>query len=80
VLQGLQLAKALGAKIVALHVTTAYHALAASAAALIDTREQSEKRGAEFSKQIFDAVAHAGRRRLMGALGFVGRRRDPGAR
>jgi len=55
--QGLQLAKSLGAKVVALHVTAPFHVLAASAAALTETREQSEKRAAEFSKQIFDVIA-----------------------
>ena len=55
--QGLQLAKSLGAKVVALHVTAPFHVLAASAAALTETREEREKRAAEFSKQIFDVIA-----------------------
>ncbi|TMH78661.1 MAG: universal stress protein [Betaproteobacteria bacterium] len=55
--QGLQLAKSLGAKVVALHVTAPFHVLAASAAALTETREQSEKGAAEFSKRIFDVIA-----------------------
>jgi nucleotide-binding universal stress UspA family protein len=54
--QGLQLAKALGAKVVAMHVTAPFHVLAASAAALTETREHSERKAAEFSKQIFDAI------------------------
>lgn len=55
--QGLQLAKSLGAKVVAFHVTAPFHVLAASAAALTETREQREKRAAEFGKQIFDVIA-----------------------
>jgi nucleotide-binding universal stress UspA family protein len=64
--QGLQLAKSLGAKVVALHVTAPFHVLAASAAALSDTRAQSEERAAEFSKQIFDVIA--GRARDAGVV------------
>ena len=59
--QGLQLAKSLGARVVAFHVTAPFHVLAASAAALTETREQSEKRAAEFSKQIFDVIASMAR-------------------
>ena len=55
--QGLQLARSLGAKVVAFHVTVKFHPFAASPAALTDTREQREKRAAEFSQQIFDVVA-----------------------
>jgi nucleotide-binding universal stress UspA family protein len=54
--QGLQLAKSVGARVVALHVTAPYHVLAAGPAALVQTREHSEQREAEFSKQIFDVI------------------------
>lgn len=54
--QGLQLAKSVGAKVVALHVCAPFHVLAAVPAALTETREHSEKREAEFSKQVFDAI------------------------
>lgn len=55
--QGLTLAKALGAKVVALHVTVPFHVLTMSAEALTDTREQYEKHAAEVSKRLLDAVA-----------------------
>lgn len=55
--QGLQLAKSLSAKVVALHVTAPFHVLATSAAALSETHEQHEKNAAEFSKQVFDVIA-----------------------
>ena len=55
--QGFQLAKSLGAEIVALHVITPFHVWSAGAGSLTETREQSEKKAAEFAKQILDAVA-----------------------
>src|SRR3989442_10452135 len=54
--QGLQLAKSLGAKVVALHVTAPFHLFAANAAALTESRKDREKKDAEFNKQIFDAI------------------------
>lgn len=54
---GLQLAKSLDARVVAFHATAPFHVLAASVAALTETREQSEKRAAEFNRQIFDVIA-----------------------
>jgi nucleotide-binding universal stress UspA family protein len=59
--RGLQLAKSLGANVVALHVTAPFHVLAASASALSATREQCEQNDAEFSQQIFDAIASKAR-------------------
>ena len=55
--QGLQLAKSLSAKVVALHVTAPFHVWSASADTLSETREQTEKKAAEFSKQILDTIA-----------------------
>jgi nucleotide-binding universal stress UspA family protein len=55
--QGLQLAKSLGASVVALHVTAPFHVLAANPLALTETREQCEKNDTAFSQQIFDAIA-----------------------
>jgi nucleotide-binding universal stress UspA family protein len=55
--QALQLAKSLGANVVALHVTAPFHVLAATASALTQTREQCEQNDAAFNKQIFDVIA-----------------------
>jgi nucleotide-binding universal stress UspA family protein len=55
--QALQLAKSLGANVVALHVTAPYHVLAVTASALAATREQCEQNDVAFSKQIFDRIA-----------------------
>ena len=54
--QALQLAKSLGASVVALHVTAPFHVLAVSASALNATREQCEKNDAAFAQQIFDRI------------------------
>jgi nucleotide-binding universal stress UspA family protein len=59
--QGLQLAKSLGANVVALHVTAPFHVLAVSPSALRATREQCEQNDAEFSKQIFESITSKAR-------------------
>jgi len=59
--QALQLAKSLGANVVALHVNAPFHVLAASASALTATREQCEKNDAAFAKQIFDSITSMAR-------------------
>ncbi len=59
--QGLQLAKSLGAKVVAMHVTAPFHMFAAGASALTETRAESEKKAAEFSKQILEVIADIAR-------------------
>jgi nucleotide-binding universal stress UspA family protein len=59
--QALQLAKPLGASVVALHVTAPFHVLAGSASALKATREQCEKNDAAFAQQIFDGITSMAR-------------------
>ena len=59
--QGLALARALGSKVVALHVTAPFHVLAATPAAITATREQCEQNAAAFNKEVFDGVAAAAR-------------------
>jgi nucleotide-binding universal stress UspA family protein len=59
--QGLALARALGSKVVALHVTAPFHVLAATPAAITATREQCEQNAAAFNKEVFDRVAAAAR-------------------
>ncbi len=54
--QGLQLARSLGAKVVALHVTAPFHVLAGTAAALTATRQQCDKNEAEFGERIFQDI------------------------
>ena len=51
--QGLQLAKSVGSKVTALHVTTPFHVLGFGS----ETREEHAKRAAESSKQVLDVVA-----------------------
>ena len=55
--QGLKLARALGSKVVALHVSTPFHVLAVEPAMVTATREQYEKNAAAFAKQVLDRVA-----------------------
>jgi len=59
--QGLALARALGSKVVALHVTAPFHVLAATAAAVTATRQQCEQNAAAFNKEVFDRVAAVAR-------------------
>lgn len=55
--QALQLAKSLGANVVALHVTAPFHVLAVTASAFAATREQCEQNDVAFGKQIFERIA-----------------------
>ncbi|HEV3018935.1 MAG TPA: universal stress protein [Burkholderiaceae bacterium] len=57
VYQGLQMARALGSKAVAVHVTVPFHVLSVTPAALTTTREQREQNAAAFNKEIFERVA-----------------------
>jgi len=54
--QGLQLAKSVGAEVVALHVITPFHVWSGGTGALTESRAESEKRAVEFAKQIFDGI------------------------
>jgi nucleotide-binding universal stress UspA family protein len=73
--QGLELARALGSKVVALHVTPPFHVLAATPAALTATREQREQHAAAFNKEVFERVAAAAREAGVGLHLFVAHRR-----
>lgn len=55
--QGLTLARALGSKVVALHVSTPFHILAVAPSAVTATREQYERDVAVFAKKVLDGVA-----------------------
>jgi nucleotide-binding universal stress UspA family protein len=55
--QGLNLARTLRSKVIALHVSTPFHVLAIEPAALTATREQYEENAAAFAKRILDKMA-----------------------
>jgi nucleotide-binding universal stress UspA family protein len=55
--QGLQLARALGSRVVALHVSTPFHVLAVTPAAVSATREEYERDTAAFAKKVLGRVA-----------------------
>jgi nucleotide-binding universal stress UspA family protein len=59
--QGLELARALGSKVVALHVSAPFHVLAATPAAVTATREQCEQNAAAFNKEVFGRIAATAR-------------------
>jgi nucleotide-binding universal stress UspA family protein len=59
--QGLELARALGSKVVAVHVSEPFHVLAATPAAVTATREERERAAAAFSKEVFERVANTAR-------------------
>jgi len=59
--QGLKLARSLGAKVVALHVTTPFHVLAVEPAALTSTREQYEREAASFARKVLEGMNSAAR-------------------
>ncbi|HTT12099.1 MAG TPA: universal stress protein [Burkholderiaceae bacterium] len=67
--QGLKLARSLGAKVVALHVTTPFHVLAVEPVAVTATREQYERETASFAKKVLEGVAAAARQAGVECIG-----------
>jgi len=59
--QGLELARALRGKAVALHVSPPYHVLAATPAAFNATCEQCAQNAAVFYKEVFERIAATAR-------------------
>ena len=59
--QGLKLARSLGSKVVALHVTTPFHVLALEPSAVTATREQYERDAASFASKVLDSMTAAAR-------------------
>jgi nucleotide-binding universal stress UspA family protein len=59
--QGLELARALHSKVMALHVSAPFHVLAATPAAVTVTREQCEQNAATFNKEVFERLAATAR-------------------
>ena len=55
--QGLELARSLGSKVVAVHVSAPFHVLAGTLAALTATREEWEQDAAAFNQKVFERVA-----------------------
>jgi len=55
--QGLELARSLGSKVVAVHVSPPFHVLAGTPAAFTATREQCEQNAAAFYQEVFERVA-----------------------
>ena len=60
--QGIELARSLGARVVALHVTTPFHVLAVEPAAVTATRDQYERDAAAFARKVLDSVAASARK------------------
>jgi nucleotide-binding universal stress UspA family protein len=54
--QGLELARSLGGKVVALHVSAPFHVLTGTLGALTATREQWEQDAAAFNQEVFERV------------------------
>ena len=59
--QGLELARSLGSKVVAVHVSAPFHVLAGTPALLAATREQWEQDAAAFNLEVFERVATVAR-------------------
>jgi len=59
--QGLGLARSLGARVVALHVTTPFHLFAIEPVTVTATREQYERDAASFAGKVLDGVSAAAR-------------------
>jgi nucleotide-binding universal stress UspA family protein len=54
---GLELARALGSRVVAVHVSAPFHVLATTAPAVAATREQCEQNAVAFNKEVFERIA-----------------------